>query len=128
MSCFQCILMIICCVSMLSCSIVSYSLQPHRVYPPGSSVHGTFQARILECIAISSSKGSSQSRDQTCVSCIIGGFLTCRAFRKAQNKIIVWLLRITISVGAVNMIFHLKRRKHRKEKEHGPSFHDLTTE
>ena len=96
--------------------------------PPISSVCGIFQARVLEWIAISSSKGSSQSRDQTCVSCIIGGFLTCRAFRKAQNKIIVWLLRITISVGAVNMIFHLKRRKHRKEKEHGPSFHDLTTE
>ena len=30
---------------------------------PGSSVHGTFQARILEWIAISYSRGSSQSRD-----------------------------------------------------------------
>ena len=32
---------------------------------PGSSVHGIFQARILEWIAISSSKGSSWPRDQT---------------------------------------------------------------
>ena len=31
---------------------------------PGSSVHGTFQARILEWVAISSSRGSSQPRDQ----------------------------------------------------------------
>ena len=32
--------------------------------PPGSSVHGISQARILEWVAISSSKESSQSRDQ----------------------------------------------------------------
>ena len=34
-----------------------------------SSVHGISQARILECVAISFSRESSQSRDQTCVSC-----------------------------------------------------------
>ena len=39
---------------------------------PGSSVHGIFQARILEWAAISFSKGSSQPRDQTQVSCIVG--------------------------------------------------------
>ena len=33
--------------------------------PPGSSVHGIFQAKILEWVAISSSRGSSQPRDQT---------------------------------------------------------------
>ena len=36
---------------------------------PGSSVHGILQARILEWVAISSSRGSSWPRDQTCVSC-----------------------------------------------------------
>jgi len=35
--------------------------------PSGSSVHGISQARILEWVAISFSKGSSQPRDQTCV-------------------------------------------------------------
>ena len=39
---------------------------------PGSSVHGIFQARILEWVAISFSRGSSQPRDQTPVSCIAG--------------------------------------------------------
>ena len=37
---------------------------------PGSSVRGVFQARILEWVAISSSRGSSQRRDRTCISCI----------------------------------------------------------
>ena len=37
---------------------------------PGSSVHGIFQARILEWVAIPFSRGSSQPRDQTYVSCI----------------------------------------------------------
>ena len=36
--------------------------------PPGSSVHGIFQARILEWVAISSSRESCQPRDQTWVS------------------------------------------------------------
>ena len=39
--------------------------------PPGSSVHGIFQARVLEWGAISFSKGSSRPRDQTQVSCIV---------------------------------------------------------
>ena len=37
--------------------------------PPGSSIHGILQARILEWAAISFSRGSSQPRDQTWVSC-----------------------------------------------------------
>ena len=38
--------------------------------PPGSSVYGIFQARILEWVAISYSRGSSWPKDGTCVSCI----------------------------------------------------------
>ena len=37
---------------------------------PGSSVHGIFQARILEKVAISSSRVSSQCNDKTRISCI----------------------------------------------------------
>ena len=37
---------------------------------PGSSVHGILQARILEWVAISSSRGYSQPRDETHVSCV----------------------------------------------------------
>ena len=38
--------------------------------PPGSSVHGMFKATILEWVSISSSRGSSQPRDLTRVSCV----------------------------------------------------------
>ena len=40
---------------------------------PGSSVHGIFQARVLEWIAISFSRGSSQPRAWTRVFCIVEG-------------------------------------------------------
>ena len=42
---------------------------PMDCNPPGSSVHGILQARILEWVAISSSRVSSQPMDWTCVSC-----------------------------------------------------------
>ena len=49
---------------------------PMNCSPPGSSVHGILQARILEWAAIPSSKGSSQPRDWTHVSCIACEFFT----------------------------------------------------
>ena len=50
---------------------------------PGSSVHGIFQARILEWVAISSSRGSSWPRDRTQVSHFAGRFFTAWATREA---------------------------------------------
>ena len=45
------------------CSSVTFTLcNPLDYSPPGSSVHGILQARILECVAISFSRGSSQPR------------------------------------------------------------------
>ena len=52
-----------------SCPTLSDSLD---CSPPGSSVHGIFQARVLEWGAIAFSRGSSQRWDQTQVSCIPG--------------------------------------------------------
>jgi len=49
------------------------------VAPPGSSVQESLQSRILEWVAMLSSKGSSPPRDRTCVSCgycMAGGFFT----------------------------------------------------
>ena len=42
----------------------------------GSSVHGILQARILEWVAISISRGSSQPRDGTLVAHIVGRYFT----------------------------------------------------
>ena len=44
--------------------------------PPGSSVYGISQARILECVAISSYRGSCLHRDQTMSSALVGRFFT----------------------------------------------------
>ena len=48
---------------------------------PRSSIHGIFQARVLEWIAISFSRGPSQLRDRTRVSCIVGRCSTVWATR-----------------------------------------------
>ena len=52
--------------------------------PPASSVHGILQARVIEWVAIPFSRGSSQPRDWTQVSCIAGRFFTIWATREAQ--------------------------------------------
>ena len=49
---------------------------PMDYSPSGSSVHGILQARVLEWVAMPSSRGSSQPRDQTQVSHITGRFFT----------------------------------------------------
>ena len=54
---------------------------------PGSSVHGILQAGILEWVAISFSRGSSQPRDQAHISCIAGRFFTIWATWKAHNTV-----------------------------------------
>ena len=56
------------CLFLLSCVQLFYD--PMDCSPLGSSVHGISQARILECVAISFSKGSFWPRDQIQVSCI----------------------------------------------------------
>ena len=58
---------------------------PMDCSPPGSSVHGVFQARILEWGAISFSRGSSQPRDQTWVSYMAGRFFIIWATGEAPT-------------------------------------------
>ena len=67
----------------VSRSVCPTLCDPVDCRPPGSSVHGFLQARILEWVDIPFSRGSSQPRDWTQVSCIAGGFLTIRATREA---------------------------------------------
>jgi len=58
---------------------------PMDCSPPGSSVHGILQARILEWVAMPSSRGSSQPKDRTQVSRIVGGFFTIWATNEAHG-------------------------------------------
>ena len=57
---------------------------------PGSSVHGILQAKIVEWIAYPFSRGSSQPRDRTQVSCIAGGFFTVWTTREASLYIYIY--------------------------------------
>ena len=63
---------------------------PMDCSPPGSSVHGILQARILERIAIPFSRGSFQPRDQTQISHFAGGFFTDQAIREAVLCLMLW--------------------------------------
>ena len=56
-----------------------------------SSIHGIFQARILEWVAISFSRRSSQLRDRTRVPCIVG------------RRLIVWATYVTPSLSSINL-------------------------
>ena len=62
------------------CTFVAQSCptlcNPVDCSPPGSSVHGILQARILEWVAIPFSRESSQAGNQTRVSCTTGRFIT----------------------------------------------------
>ena len=60
------------CCCLLSC--VRLFCDPMECSPSESFVHGIFQARILEWVVISFSRGSSWPKDWTHFSCIAGGF------------------------------------------------------
>ena len=71
---------------MLSCSIVFDASKPHGLYsPPGSSVHDISQTRILEWVAISFTRRSSQPRDRTLSSCLRRQILYAEPPRKPKN-------------------------------------------
>ena len=71
--------------SLQSCPTLCH---PMDCSPPGSSLHGVFQARILEWVAMASSRGSSRPRDRThvsCVSCAGRQFFTTAATWEARG-------------------------------------------
>ena len=53
---------------------------------PGSSAHGILQARTLEWVSISFSRGFSSLRDWTQVSCIAHGFFTILSYQRSPGK------------------------------------------
>ena len=72
----QCVSVCVCvCARIRACLVAQSCLtlcNPMDCSLPGSSVHGIFQARILEWVAISFSRGSSRPRDRACIS-----FISC---------------------------------------------------
>ena len=77
---------LICVVAVYSLSLVWLFFDPVDCSPPGSSVHGILQARILEWVAISFSRASSWPRDGTHISCLAGWFFTTEPPRLDKCK------------------------------------------
>ena len=80
--------------------------------PPGSSVHGVLQARILEWITMPSSRGSSRPRDRTgisCVSCTAGGFSTHWATWEAHTNL--WKLELAPVVVFIKLWIDFNQEK-----------------
>ena len=75
--------------------------------PPGSSVHGISQARILEWVVISFSRRSSRPRGQTWVSCIVGRFFTIWATQsiKCANNSTYFIQLLVAAAVIVTVVF-----------------------
>ena len=63
-------------VKVLVAQLCPTLFDPMDCNPPGSSVHGILQAKILEWVAISFSRESFEPKNRTHVTCIAGGFFT----------------------------------------------------
>ena len=105
----MCVCVCVCvCVHAQWCQTLS---DPMDCSLPGSSVHGILQARILEWVAISFSKGSLQPKDWTWVPCIAGRFPASESLGKPpvlgswcrielNSHIPCWCLRFACWVGS----------------------------
>ena len=87
----------------LSHSVMSDSLQPHGLYPSiqGCLSMGILQARVLEWVAMPSSRGSSQPWDPTQVSHIAGRFFTVWATREAHKVLLLSYLQLNLKQKAI---------------------------
>ena len=82
----------VCAQSLQSCPTLCDPID-HNL--PGSSVRGILQARILEGVAMPSSRGSSQPRDGTQVSSIAGGFLY-HLSHQGSPRILEWVAHLSL--------------------------------
>ena len=72
--------------------------------PPGSSVHGILQARVLEWVAISFSRGSSRPRDRTQVSRTAGRRFNLRGTREAHRYLSNFLYADLDFLSEINIL------------------------
>ena len=97
-----------CMLSLKSCSTLCNSMD---CSPPGFSVHGILQAKILEWVAMPSSKGSSRPRE-TQVSGLAGRFFSIWATREAQFSHSYTKLSLVISLMLKNLYYvQVERRR-----------------
>ena len=88
--------------------------------PPGSFVYGILQARILEWVAISFSRGSSWPRDQTWVSCTAGRCFTLWATRERG---IIWYLSFCVYKA---IVIKTQKQNYRSMEQESPEVNPCT--
>ena len=95
-----CVCVCVCvCVSEYSATQLCPALWDHMDCSlPGSSVHGILQVRILEWVAMPSSRGSFQPKDWTHVSCIAGRFGTAESLGKPHVCVCVLYVCVCVCV------------------------------
>ena len=92
--------------------------------PPSSSVHRILQARILEWIAISSSRGSSQLRDQTHISYVscIGRWVLYQLHHLGRPRVLEWVaIPIFLTQGSNLGLPHYRQILYHLSHEGNPS-------
>ena len=94
----------ICAKSLQSCPTLC---NPMDCSLPGSSVHGILQARILEWVAVSSCRRSSQPRDGTCVSYICIGRLVLYCWATREAHIIAYFVLILTEIDVCGIVNNL---------------------
>ena len=107
-----------CFCAVLSLLVVSDSLRHHGLYPAASSVHEDSPGKNTGVVAMPSFGESSQSRDQSQISCIKNGFFTIWATREAHlaymNPIISFTqFRLGLPLPWANVLpkYHVVRKK-----------------
>ena len=100
-------------------SFAGFLCNPVDCSPPGSSIHGVLQARILEWVAVSFSRGSSQPRDLTQVSHVEADTLTSEPPGKPHRRYgefrgyvlyVAVLLGFTLCINPGNLLhLHMKQ-------------------
>ena len=91
----------------LSCFSSAWLCNPMDCSPPGSSVYGIFQGRLLEWVAMPCSRRSSQPRDRTCISYI--SYVSCIG-RWVPYLWASWMLLNKCLIGIVSFLVVRRRR------------------
>ena len=114
-------------VKVLVTQLCPILFDPLDCSPPGSFVYGILQARILQWVAYPFSRGSSQPRDQTWVSCIAGRFFTIWATWEAPCNVYVYQITILYTmhilqfyVNYASIKLKLRKGKTKETEPHIP--------
>ena len=91
--------------SLFSGSVMSSSFVTPWTVAHRAPVHGISQVRILECVAMSFPRGSSEPRDRTCISCIGCSFFST----ESSGRPSIWMGEHRTCYGSLICCFAFKR-------------------